>query len=523
MLLSSKNHWQYFFIIVLSLFICYLPALVGSYVHHDDVYFWLRDNQSFSQHPMSHLMFAMGRFLGAYLVTAQGFLVTKVVDLNLIRLLSILQISLSAWIIFLFLSKQNESKLKAYLICMLIFTLPPFQIMAAYAAIAFLSTSILLSTLAAYLTLQTPIDSSLTKRLLNKQLLLSILLLISSYSIYSSTAPFYWIFVILSLFALPKDKSYAEIKQSMWNLFYVGLSATAGYALILKLSKGLLLKATRGMHNPYVMTTDYYQKILWFFKEPLVNALNFWNIHPNNSLTLLSLFFILCPLLAVLFFAGKKDKGEEGGRLLVRPPMFKFFIICLTLILSFLPNLINIGYVAYYRCLAGLMSCIVILFIWSLQKWLQLLPSSTRDKIFIPCLILICLYGGFKAFTNISNFIVRPNHFELEITKNILDRSDLNKFKKIHILHPELNNLRQRYDEFGNFTTQYLNNTKLFIKCALREIKREGGLDLEKLRYAISPPLDNYFFKSSTLVIDLTKTLNPNGPFDYLFRENKAK
>lgn len=514
--MSVKPHnWIYLILFFITLSACYLPALTGHYIHHDDVFFWERSPQTYSPHAMFQTLLALGRYLSAYMATALGWIVVTVKDLNSVRWLSLLQIVLSAWFMFLCLCRHVDGRVKAFLVCFLIFVLPPFQVLVGYAQCAPLSSAVLFATISICLADQISIERALVKRIVCKRTLLAILLLMASYATYASAATFYWA-VAAFIVLLNQRASYQALRHRVMNVCVVGMAALLGYVLVLNVTKTYFQKYTHGIYSPYMFTTDYMGKLKWFVAEPLVNTLNLWNIYPN----LFVAFFALSVILGawIYCFALEGDR-EEGGNenFVVRRSFFMAMVLGFIMVQSFLPNLVSVPNVAFYRVCVGLTSFMAFLFVWAMVQWVSIFPSSLRDKIYVGLLFLLCLYGGISAYGNLLNYIVRPNQAELEYVKEIVRGIDLTKYDQIHVLRPDEKAMKKRYDEFGHLTFGSPAQTRLFMDAVIRENQKDGIVDTDRFVFSVNAKHPDQSFEESTLVIDMTKVFNPKGEFSYLF------
>jgi uncharacterized membrane protein len=317
-------------------------------------------------------------------------------DLKYLRLMGIFQLSIACWLFMLCWKAYDPNYFKAALIAITIFTLPPFQIMVAWAASFILTTAVLLSCLSAFLLNRQDIGRPWKEILLTPGFFVSIFLLCAALTTYPSTATFYWVgaFVcVLSFYRQPLDRFLRKI-----GIFLLGgFGPVVLYALALSLIKPFQLhKVKSDFYNPYTLTDDIGGKLIWFVKEPLFNALNLWNIFPNLRIAIV-LIGILG--LAVLFVCFQDKKGSVS----VTCKKILFLIFSgLIVFLAYFPNLLAKGNAPFYRCSAALSSILLIFLILSLEKLFSVFVSRPQNaKVFLYGILIIgCVYAAASANRN---------------------------------------------------------------------------------------------------------------------------
>src|SRR3990167_6997127 len=119
---NAKAVWSFFGILIL-LMLCYYPALIINYAHHDDYwYLWKTSSNPYQLHTLHNTLISMGRVLGACTYTGLSWFVHSISDLKIIRFLAIFQLSFAAWILMSFLQKHYLDKWQAFLVTIIIFT-----------------------------------------------------------------------------------------------------------------------------------------------------------------------------------------------------------------------------------------------------------------------------------------------------------------------------------------------------------------------------------------------------------------
>lgn len=506
------------FIIFLILFIAYSPSIFGYYIYSDDALYWFK-LPGFTKYMLHDFIFYIGRFLGAFILTFTGWIVSYVRDLNVIRFLALIEFSICGYIIFLLLQKYFSHSIHSILCAVIIFSLPPFQSIVSVASCAYVASSILLSLLAAVYADKIASDEILFKRMGQRQYIISLLLLFLALGTYPSGAMFYWFASAIILLTAQKE-SFVRFKSAAQNLFSIGFMSFLLYGTALKMIKKFCIPQVWGIYDTGQITKNYFAKLKWFIEEPLYNSLNLWNIFPKIHFAYLMIVFIFLTFFFVILrilISQNINKRRFLGYLMLNISLFITLII-----LSFLPNLLAAANAAWYRCCAGLTSLVFLILILALNEWLNLLPALVKRRILTCTLLFLCLWGVYKSFTNLLYYRVIPSQEELLYTKNRIDKSDITKYKKICVIRPNVEYIKHRYDEFGTPSTYAEVNVAPFLIAVFRELKMEKYLD--KIMLNISSRLS--MFQTSdippdTLVINISELYSPTGKLSYLYLANE--
>ena len=149
---SLAYHVAIFAGILLALSSVYLPALQGSYAYHDDFYLWAWSRTSFSSFPAyNFLKINCGRPLGAVLTCTYGLLIETVSDANFVRFLTVVNISITGLIFYIWLRRHSLNAMHSFLLILAMFTVPTYQIIVSWATSATVATALWPAALAAIL------------------------------------------------------------------------------------------------------------------------------------------------------------------------------------------------------------------------------------------------------------------------------------------------------------------------------------------------------------------------------------
>ncbi len=477
-----------FFCILSILFIAYLPAFCVSYAFHDDYYYLYGGDRShhLRDHPFFLNSLYSGRFIGAFMAVGYDLLVQTVEDLNLLRLISLFYLSVSAFICYLWTRPYFNNKFNSFLFSLTIFTLPPFQTLVSRGVGVYAITPILVTILAAYWAGKASYSKRLKMLLTNKYAIGAVMTLLFALMVHQAAAMFYW--VMTALLILPEMSSgYKAFKQRVINFFCIGLSSIFIYGLILVFSKSYISLPSSALYNPFVVSKIDLGKIKWFLTEPLFNSLNLWDIFPTIKNASLVIFFILFTCLMYILRTFNKSS-------MIRI-FFNVFVFTALILLSFLPNLLSTFRSSVYRCCVALTSMVLIILLLAFNYWISFFPKHRQKFMMTFILMLGCFYGIYKANYNVLEYRVIPNYLELEYLKKTLQAHDLTKYQRILIVMPSKYKTqspsRFRYDEFGVTSTYFFDDIPFVLKCALNEIGMEASFIIDThwiLRCQVTSP-----------------------------------
>ncbi len=506
-----------FLSILAALTVTYWPAMTGYYVFHDDYFFLISHNQdAFTQAQFSFFRVA-GRWFGIYLIMLDKLIIHSVSDANIVRFISILNLSAAAFIIFRCLQSRLRA-VHAWLISVLIFTLPPYQVLVSWVFAGYQTFGILLSLCAAVFVWKSYLGENVPLgKKINLYNVLSFWFIFIALGIHQMSAMFYWAMAALFVF-FKKDETPRELMRVFLRFFRLGVSVMVWYAIVLQILKPYYAGHTVGIYNPYVITTDVIGKGTWFIQEPLFNTLNFWNVFPDLRITIFSLVFLLLSLgLAVLRLKNNKEEMKKLGLWLG--------VMMVLLLLSYSPALLAVKTYALYRNNLAMMFIVVLLFLWAVNEWCQLWISK-KNFLLSSFLVLTCLAGMLMAHRTVYYYVVLPNQKELEYVKRQLQSYDLNQINVIDMKIPGAecwNDKHARFDEFGVITSCFEDNAKWLIEAAMKEL----GIGDQFRRFHIVGHINNqvFIYPAAPDQGDKMVNINKNIPIDtaWLIKERPQR
>ena len=355
---------------------------------------------------------------------------------------------------------------------MIIATCPSSQVYAAWATTAFFPYSALISG-AAFLLAERGFDSrrSLLKVTFGAGASFALL---AALSIYQSTAMFFWVFAAVRVLR-PETSLRDIVHRVCWYCLIVMAGLLLGFFVYSLTSYLYIDELSRGG-----LVRDIPRKIVWFFRDPLPNAMNFFSLSPSHwflpdgvpfvdrlhravNIAIAGGLFLFVLVGLGLYFQGT-----------FKQRLWKLGVAVSLLPLSYVPQLVAFHRSAVYRGLLSLTSLLVVYMVLALQgyarRWRAL--SSLRVNIVIGSIALAC---ALLATYNTHTYFVVPQVREFETLRAQLVSEDLTSARSIYLIRPNWRDTLAplvRYDEFGaRSSTSWAARSMVFF--LLREIAPE--------------------------------------------------
>jgi tetratricopeptide (TPR) repeat protein len=493
-----------FFLFLLIFGVVYSPAIFFKYAFHDDTTFWVRLKDYGFNHIFFNQCLSQCRYGDALLLNLENVFVHKIADLNVLRFLSILILSAGACLVFKHMRRSSVRDIHAFLIIAAMFCLPGFAAIIFYGISSSFFALCILLTCWSFVRIDT-----------GKGVLFPFFAFLFCITLYPPVAMFYWTLTGMRLLFAP-DRYSVEFRNVIFRSLGLGLSVVLIYALSVFLMHYFYLhKIGSTLYNPYSMTADIMGKGQWFFREPLKNALNLWDIFPKTATCVLLSAFITISALAALGHTILKADGPKR-KTVAFTCLWQLGLFVLVFFLTFLPNLAATGNAAFYRCLAPLSSLVWLILVWTILQWAQILPRLITGRVLTILFFFIAACAGIKTYGHILYDRVLPSAVEWRAYKTMAEEIRSRKIEAIHIFLP-YHTSGERYDEFLVLTSHYLFDVYHMIYCAFNE----AGVPLQMLPsvYVTFPgdertfKLEEIYFKKQSDGQWVYKTVNRENRF----------
>lgn len=461
-----KSFFKSYAFIALPILVAFLPVALYNYLHTDD-YFWSNWG-GFSCASVISFLSIVGRPITG-LIYCTGSLVNKIDYFNFLRILSILNITVLAYLTFRWMIIFGVTREISALIAISIYTLPPFQVYSAYLSTSPFGLSASIAAMAGIIIYSKILCNS---GLLNKvkYSLISIIVIIISLSIYQPNS-----LIIISFLIIPVTIYSIQFKLSNWHKIVIF------YFLIIGISCGLYYLLWRsglnyheiplgGKYDARVTVGNIYDRLRWFLLFPLNEALNLWNIFPNYFF---SLFIALISIL--LFFLNIYKTGKDCNKnifYIIIYFLFNLSFIIFLIFSSFGISLLSASPSPEYRTYGALSVGIFSFLSINISKYLNRFKSSLLLN---RCLfIIVALVGVFSANSAVREYFAYPDSRELSFIKNSINSYILHNsedFNWVHIITPNeaIARSKQR-NEIGEPTSLHGPNIRPLVLVALDDL-----------------------------------------------------
>ena len=438
------------FVLFLAVFLTvYAPVVLTPYAFNDD-FFNLAEALQKSQSGLIIQKISEGRPLHALLTDVISFRATRDIGgLRYLRFVGVLGITVLAWSVFRLLVRTGCGHAQSFCVCVIMATTPSFQIYAAWATTAFYSYSALVSGLAFALA-ERAVDEQrrLPKWLLGAGASLALLIALT---IYQPAAMFFWVFAAVVVLK-PETPQRDMIRRLVGYCFIVMTGLLLGFGVYILGSLYLDHLARGGL------VQDIPRKAVWFFRDPLPNAVNFVSLSPSHWLfpegPLFvdrfhravnisiggSIFIFVLGGLALYFQGTRKERLQKLG------------VAVSLLPLSYLPQLVAFNRSAVYRGLLSLTSIVVVYMFFAFQGYAQHLRRPLSSFGANAVIGSVALASALLATYHVQTYFVAPQVQELEIMRSQLTQKDLSSVRGIYVICSTWRDTLAplvRYDEFG--------------------------------------------------------------------------
>ena len=379
-----------------------------------------------------------GRPLQAYLYQWTFSAMHDLTDLRYLRLISVVGIALCAWLFYLALRRTGLAFWPAFLIPVVAFSLPSYQVLAAWASCAYYGWAALLAGGALLVT-----DRAFDRRYSRHFFLLiflAIAMVVGSLFVYQPSGTMFWLFAAVTLLVRQLDM------KEMAKRFGLYLAVAAPAFLLayesLRIVPTLILGQDVATPRSQLVQ-DIPGKLLWFVQQPLANSLNLTDIDPTYLNALLIGLFVLGGL--CLFF-----KGNIQSRLLR-------LAVALSLVpLTYLPNLVVADDWASYRTLIVLGPLVALYYALAILGFVGLLDYVSLRRLKSAAIILplgtFALFSALSAAKNVAVEFALPQYTELQFLNGQLQPEMQQHAKVVYFVNSSWTDSIAplvRYDEFG--------------------------------------------------------------------------
>jgi hypothetical protein len=399
--------------IAITVFGIFLPVVIVPYAFSDD-YPILAMAVGFGPNPLfgDNILDAAavnGRlFQGLFTDTFYSAAGT-IDNLRFVRLFGVIGIVALALLLHWALVRSGIKRTFAALVAVLVCSLPSFQLYASWTGLFSSPYAALMGASASMLAVAA-VDAP--RNLVADQLIGATALLLSALLIYQPAAMFFWVFLAVAVIGVAHDSRRAlRLVRTHFGIAAVALAL--GYVAV-KIGAHVVGEVPNAQRNTLVH--DLPGKARWFFKEPLYQSLNLFDLTPTRWLAALVATIATVGILLLLRHRRVRPLPYLGIAAVLIP-------------LTYLPNLVVSENKAFYRTQVSLVSlialyvCLGALGIWltvrdSLQPRISEQALRATGRLALAMSVAFVGAGAFIASKNVTTLVVEPQMTELRMIRS---------------------------------------------------------------------------------------------------------
>ncbi|WP_215763078.1 glucosyltransferase domain-containing protein [Acetobacter sp. P1H12_c] len=357
-------------------FICYSSVFIRSYGLSDDYsviyYHYTNPGWNVQWESMS------GRPVYGALRQIMTWTVGKVSAFSYFRFVAVFFIASYSVLLYIYMNKKHifESNIIRFSVASSLAFLPSLQIYASWT----ITYPFILSIILAFFAF-TFVNKNIGKENIN--IIVGYLMLAISFLIYQPTGMIFVFFVFIKTFFEDGD----ILKKIIRNGIILFCAMLTNFIFI-KIYTHLY-----GSTGREALNLHFFQKVLWFFNRPFMDAIANYNIHPSVFYNVVSACIILCGV----WFTPKKWNF-----------FVKILIVVAFCFASYMPNIMVAETSSPYRTLVGVESILAVLFLNGIFNICSRFISYHR---YVFLFVMPCI--AFSAIYNINYYIIDVQQHQL--------------------------------------------------------------------------------------------------------------
>lgn len=440
----------------------FYPIIQGNYLFHDD---YLNFNEGSGKCPWSPISINwysdMGRPLGGWILCGYSKFVHSSEEGSLVRFFILVSIAVMAYLLFVYLVKNNIAPLKALLLSALTLTVPAVAICAFWITASFIVVGAIfsiISGLIAYHVLENRIHG------LNKIffLMLSVVFFGAATLTYQPSAMVYWGLLAFSLWhwLTDDDLLWAQKTIQMGSLGIISMALYGLWYIPTSYQNLKVADPSRSMH-PLNSTLG---RINDFFHTSMPIIHRFWFANPITWFP-----WFLIGVIIVGITVSRLSIGKKISLLLLYP------ILCG---IAFSPVLVSNFPVTFLRTMFPVWIVVIAYMSGAVASIAHASTQKLQSEMF---LIVSFLIGGtILQFHFVRDTLVKPAVFELTYAKNRLNLIKKNPDIKTILLCPLHYQVISPIlsDEYGSPTSAFIQDVPSFVGETLKSVHFTHAISL---------------------------------------------
>ena len=486
-----------FYILLLAPLVVYWQTIFTEYGFRDD-YAQMREAR---EEPGKIVRFSasVGRPLFGALLESSFARIDEVENLQWLRLLSVLLLTLLGLAVWRQLYQSGWSEIDAAAVGLGITFLPAAQITVGWAIGWPWALAVLLG-LAGFAAIETELERGGLQRTV--ALVGGIMIYGLAGLIYQPDALFAVVPLAGVLFVRTGREPHVDVRWFVTHLLALLVGLLGSFLLVkLLFTNGVFHQSPRVQFEVNPLS-----KLVWFFWEPLPNALALFSLRDDFNTGAVLFWGAAVGVAALIGYGCREDVARLGAAVKRR------WLACLV-VLPVVAHAVSLAAAERsigYRVLYALSGLVLLLVVYALRSLLA--AGRIKPLLHYAALGVIVLTAGIAAHQNSLSLIAEPQSYEWDLIRNAVERVDFSKAPKVYVITPgpaDRATTRMFVDEFGSLTSDSDWAPKEMFKAAL--FQRYPG----KL-----PPGASYTLKSGrevpatgaySVVIDMRKLKEHRG------------
>lgn len=397
----QKPHPLLTFTVFSAIFLAtYLPCFLQSYGLLDDYYLLLLTLTKGAWCPeIVGSMMSQGRPLNLPFIAVAFSPLQRIDDLVYLRIAATLGTALLATLFFRHSMHVGWSRAQAFVLSLLVFSQLPFQVLSAWSLVGFLGAFRLPLAYVSYFLARYAGEKPLHSPAFAGPYAATVITLGAAMAMHQTAAMFFWIGLAQDILS-PKGW---QLTRRQLAVIFTTFGAACGieYAIC---AWGKNAFAAYLLQDRDHLSFNVFDKLQWFFSEPIVNCLNFNNLDANPLIAIGTAITIAIGLWFFIKNLEPKECLKVRVLLLLALP-----ILCYT------PNLIVAESWSSYRTLYALAALMMIYFFCAIQGIAEKLKVGNNT--ITGTLMAASVLSLIAANQNVATYIAEPQSRELALLR----------------------------------------------------------------------------------------------------------
>ncbi|MCC7531016.1 MAG: hypothetical protein IT342_21030 [Candidatus Melainabacteria bacterium] len=397
----QKPHPLLTFAVFAAIFLAtYLPCFLQSYGLLDDYYllFLTLTKDAWCQEIVGSMM-SQGRPLNLPFIAAAFSPLQGISDLVYLRIIATLGTAFLATLFFRHAMHVGWTRAQSFVLSLLVFSQLPFQVLSAWSLVGFLGAFRLPLAYVSYFLAKYAGEKPLRSPAFGGLYAATVIALTAAMAMHQATAMFFWIGLAQDVLS---PKRWELSRRQLGVIFTTfGIACGIEYAIC---AWGKSAFAAYLLQDRDHLSFNVFEKLQWFFSEPITNCLNFNNLDASPLIAAGTAVTIFVGLWFFIKNLEHKESLKTRVLLLAGLPF-----LCYT------PNLMVAESWSSYRTLYALAALMMIYFFCAIQGIAEKLKVGKNT--ITSTLLAAAVLNLIVANQNVATYIAEPQSREIALLR----------------------------------------------------------------------------------------------------------